>query len=147
MTRLLCRLAHPAALAVSFVLLAPVGPRAAEQTLPVLLSRAVSSARQGDLASSRKHLKTCLATKPGGAMILRARLGWLAVALESAAPDLDEALKLCLSLGKRAELKDSFELLYCRGLVYQRLAARELAKHSCGEPELRPLVEPGADWR
>ena len=147
MTRLLCRLAHPAALAVSLVLLAPVVPRAAEQTLPVLLSRAVSSARQGDLASSRKHLKTFLATKPGGAMNLRARLGWLAVALESAAPDLDEALKLCLSLGKRAELKDSFELLYCRGLVYQRLAARELAKHSCGEPELRPLVEPGADWR
>ncbi|MEC9349962.1 MAG: hypothetical protein VX387_09575, partial [Planctomycetota bacterium] len=86
MTTPLCRFAQPAALAVSLVLLAPVVSTAAEQTLPVLLSRAVSSARQGDLASSRKHLKTFLATKPGSAMNLRARLGWLAVALESAAP-------------------------------------------------------------
>ena len=147
MTRPLCCLAHPFAIAVCLVLLAPAVPRAAEQTLPVLLSRAISSARQGDLASSRKHLKTFLVTKPESAMNSRARLAWLAVALESADPDLDEALKLCLFLGERADLKDSFELLYCRGLVYQRLAARELVQHASGEPELHPLVEPGADWR
>jgi len=120
---------------------------AAEKSLPVLLSRAIESARGGDLDSSRKHLKTFLTTKPAPGLRARVRLAQLVLRLQEADADIDAALKLCLSLEKDAELAGSFELLYSRGLAYQRLAARELIEHASGEAELRPLVAPGATWK
>ena len=129
-------------------LLVPLPVWAAEKTIPVLLSRAVESARQGDPAASRKHLKTFLNTRPAPGVERRVRLADLALVLQTPGADIDQALRICRSIEEEdASLGRSFEFLYCRGLIYQRLAARELAERSSGESDLRQLVKPGATWR
>ena len=76
------------------------------------------------------------------------RLADLALALQTSGADIDQALRICRSIEEEdASLGRSFELLYCRGLIYQRLAARELVERSSGGSDLRQLVKPGATWR
>ena len=69
----------------AFCLLA-AGPRvllAAEKKVPILLSRAIDSAWEGDLQSSRKYLRTFLSTKPAAELERQARLATLLLQLES----------------------------------------------------------------
>lgn len=120
---------------------------AAEKKVPVLLSRAIDSAWEGDLQASRKYLRTFLSTKPAAALERQARLATLLLQLESPHANLDQALTLCKSLQGEPGISESFAFLYCRGLVYQRLGARRLAEEGAGEVALDQLIGEGATWR
>lgn len=120
---------------------------AGEKKIPVLLSRAIDSVWEGDLQSSRKHLRTFLTTKPSPEMELRTRLARLLLQLESPRANLDEAHKLCKALQGETGIRDSFAFLYCRGLVYQRLGARSLAGQGGYPVALDQLIAQGATWR
>lgn len=133
----------------AFCLLA-ASPRvlfAAEKKVPVLLLRAIDSAWEGDLQSSRKYLRTFLSTKPAAELERQARLATLLFQLESPHANLDQAMKLCKALQGEPGISESFAFLYCRGLVYQRLGARRRAEQGGDQVALDQLIGGGATWR
>ncbi len=120
---------------------------AAEKKVPVLLTRAIDSAWEGDLQSSRKYLRTFLSTKPAAELERKARLASLLLQLESPHANLDQAMKMCKALQGEPGISESFAFLYCRGLVYQRLGARSLAEEGGDQISLDQLIVQAATWR